>query len=431
MTQKFMISKESLIYLFIVLVCSMIIIRDVMHISINKYIFLLVYFIFFVIFDSKHFISALSFTLPFLNGLPGNWILLIAIIVLISKKDFKLNNKKLIIPCVIIVAELVHSFGYYDSNLFDIIRYSTYIVLISFIVFDYNLSIDYKMCLSLFVLGVIFMCSIIFLTTLQYYPIETIFSGKFRYGSLNNIILHQDMVLNNDENTVGYYCTLGISVLLLLNYYKKSNKIINYTCVGVIIFFGLLTMSRAFILTTIGIFALFYILGSKNIFHSIMNVLMTVVLIIILYVTFSRFAPEIMESILNRFKETDITGGRSIIFKRYNDFLYNNLLYFIFGTGLFGINTASGIRSVPHNGFQQVFLSYGVIGFIVFIIILTLIIKSAKLRISIPYIAYVPLVCMMVYVQSIQLLNPFELMLPILIAFFSIRLFTIKAEGLI
>lgn len=420
------IPKENLVYLLLTLICLMILIRDVMQISISKYLFLLVYCIFFTFFNSKQIMLAISFTIPFFNGLPGNWIILITLIFLICKKDFEFKLQKIILPSIILVSELIHSFSYFNNSFFDILRYISYIILISFVIFDDNLTIDYKTCLNLFSFGVIFMCIIIFLTTLKYYPIERILSGSFRYGSIINSTINQEMILNNDENTIGYYCVFAISILMLLNYYCKSYRIYNYFGIFILIFFGLLTMSRAFILTTGGVFLLYYVFGSKNIGISIMNVIKIILALFIMYLILNRFLPQVMGSIFNRFSEIDITGGRSRIFDSYNKFLYENMFYFIFGTGLFGINSISRIQSVPHNGFQQVFLSYGIIGFIIFIVTISLILKSAKLNLRVPIIAFIPFVCMLVYVQSIQLLAPFELLLPIVISFFSIRLYAKK-----
>ena len=423
------ILQEKLIYFFIFLICSLIFLRDVILLPINKVIFLGLYGIAFLLLESKNIILIMIFTVPFFNGLPGNYILLLAIITLMLKKDFKLTFAKVSLPITILCAELYHSL-FYNANvstIMDIFRYMTYIIFICFVIFDRHIKINYRKCLRMFSLGVIFMCIIIFCTTLKYYPLETISNGTFRYGDLTGVGDNGEMVLKNNQNNIGYYCALAISVLLLLNTCEKPNRIINFISIIIVVIFGILTMSRAFLLTSIGITFLYYLLISNNAFKLLKNSIISITILLILIFLLNCIFPNVVIGIVERFQEVDISNGRSGIFQLYNQFLFENTKYFLEGMGIFGMHIISGVSVAPHNGFQQIVLSYGIIGFIIFTIFFINVVNISRLGMKrIPIVSYLPFICMIIYIQSIQFIYPFELMLPFIVCVFSIRM---KAEA--
>ena len=419
--------QNTYILLCILSICMLIILRDIKHIAINKAIFLALFGVFFILLKSKNIISVIVFFIPFYNGLPGNWILLMAILFFIIKEDFSISMKKILLPLLVLFSELAHTFLYNSTVyvLMDIIKYLTFITIISFIVFDNKIKINYKKTLRLFTIGVILMCFIILFTTFEYYSIDTIFSGNFRFGDLtfeNNI---QSMILSNNQNNIGYYCMLSIVILLILNYVESNKTIINWISISVLFFFGLLTMSRAFILTSISAIILFYLFSIRGVKSSFKNIFIVVLFVIVGFMIANYFLPDMIEGLFERLSEADGFGGRSGIYEKYNIFLKSNLLYMLLGTGLLGINEVSKISSVPHNGLQQILVSYGIVGFFVFCIYIFLFIKSGNImKKRIPIIGYMPLAYMLIYTQSIQLINPYELMLPFIVTWMSIRIFS-------
>lgn len=414
--------KNRLVYMFLFVISSLIYFRDINDFSINKIFFLGGYSLIFLLLESKDIIKVLSFTIPFLNGLPGNLILIVAVIILMCKKDMEITMTKIIFPILILCSELFHMMFYtsYFGIIVEIFRYLSFICIIGLIVYDNRIKIDYIKCLELFSIGVLIMCSIILLNTLKYYNLEELLSGTIRYGNLTRIINTTKMMLSNNENNIGYYCIMAMSSLLVLT--SQSKKKFSYYLIFIgVFFYGILTMSRAFLLTSIGVIIFYRILISNSIFKVIKNIIILSIILIGMYLLVDFILPDVLHGLLDRFKDADLLNGRTDIFSVYTQFLINNPIYLLIGMGLFGTHQISGIRGVTHNGFQQIVLAYGIIGFVLFLIFLYSMCKKAYKN-KVKTVNYLPLIVMIIYVQSIQLIKPYELMLGFLIAYFALQI---------
>lgn len=410
-------------FLFVVIISLMIGVRDILHIPINKYLFVMLFATYFFITNVQNIINVICFMIPMLNGLPGNWILLVAICILIFK-DFKFSLVNLLFPLLVAVAEMTHALinQKYIFPIGDLARYLVFLTIVVFLIFN-NYNIDYKKSLYYFAFGVITALTLVFITTLQYYPIDTILNGTFRYGFLGQDVVQLDMLLNNNNNNIAYYSVLGFTVFFILMHMETRYKLVHYILIIATIFFGVLTMSRAFLITAALAIILYYILSVKSWRNLIWHAITSLVFCASIYYIIKWGFPYVYQGFLNRFQEVDISGGRIEILKGYMDFISSNLVYLIFGTGLLSMKEITGYESAPHNGFQQVLVAYGMIGFLVFLIIVYIIVKYSKNHVSVPNVAYLPLITMMVFVQSIQLLAPFELMMPMIICSFCIKMY--------
>ena len=168
-------------FMFVVIISLMIGVRDIIHITINKYLFVMLFATYFFITNVQNIINVICFMIPMLNGLPGNWILLVAICILIFK-DFKFSLVNLLFPLMVAVAEMTHALinQKYIFPIGDLARYLVFLTIVVFLIFN-NYNIDYKKSVLLCI-RVITALTLIFITTLQYYPIDTILNGTFRYG---------------------------------------------------------------------------------------------------------------------------------------------------------------------------------------------------------------------------------------------------------
>lgn len=418
------LSKEN-IYLNICMISIviLIIIRDLVGLNINKMLYIGIVAIFSILLSSKNIVRLVCFLIPFLNGLPGNWMLLVIIFIISFKSDFNITMKKMIFPFLIFTSELMHSIFYIQSfsTVLEIVKYMTFVTILCMIIFDYGVEIEYEKCILTFVTSIIIMCAIILCVTLKFMPIENVLSGTFRYGDLSFLNLSGGMILSNNQNNIGYYCVLGIIMSLLLINKKIYNNFMMFIFILLLFSFGILTMSRAFILTSIVISMMYFVLTVKNISELVKNILYLLVSAISIYLLVKYTFPDVIDGIIERLTAIDGFGGRSTILSEYNTFLTSNIIYFIFGVGLFGIEIISKVDIAPHNGLQQILLSYGIIGIMILCVYLYMVIKSGKNNRTKSIIVYLPLIAMIIYTQSIQLLNPFELMLPLIPAWACIR----------
>lgn len=117
--------QKNLLIHFIVGLILLFVLRDIVGVAINKY-FLFYCTIFMMLGKHESIIYMLCFMMPLFNGLPGTYILLVALIVVIYKKDTTKNA--FIYIAVFAVLELIAALWYPN---FDIVEYIGYLVFIS------------------------------------------------------------------------------------------------------------------------------------------------------------------------------------------------------------------------------------------------------------------------------------------------------------
>ena len=92
--------KNLLIY-FIVGLILLFVLRDIVGVAINKYFFLFYCTIFMMLGKHESIIYMLCFMMPLFNGLPGTYILLVALIVVIYKKRHYKKMLSYILLCLL------------------------------------------------------------------------------------------------------------------------------------------------------------------------------------------------------------------------------------------------------------------------------------------------------------------------------------------
>jgi O-antigen ligase len=270
---------------------------------------------------------------------------------------------------------------------------------------------------------------IILFSSLKYVGLNDMVMHGVRFGDVSTLSGNTaGMVLSNNQNNIAYYCVLALSCMLILIYKYKANKIAYYFLLSIPVIFGLLTVSRSFILVAAFILILYMVFmikkSKKNIFHLIY---LFAFLLLGYFLALTKY-PDLFQNIFNRFQSQDVLGGRGELFAVYNHYLFSHLDAFLVGTGLFPMVSTVNAGNVPHNGFQQVLVAYGIIGLCAFLFLLYLILKNAINKQKVDLVFYLPFIAMIVFIQTLQLLDPYELMMPIIIAFCSIRLGAIKKE---
>ena len=88
------------------------------------------------------------------------------------------------------------------------------------------------------------------------------------------------------------------------------------------------------------------------------------------------------------------------------------------GTGVTGYKEITGIYHGLHNMFQQVYLSYGIVLGSAFLYGIFAPIRIRKFEIK----KWIPFIAIMLFVQTIQFINPAALMLPYVIAVYTLNL---------
>ncbi len=161
------------------------------------------------------------------------------------------------------------------------------------------------------------------------------------------------------------YYTLDIlvvlSVIIVLMYHKSTPRI--YTvCLIALSAFGLMSVSKSFLLCWMLLIVFWFVLSIKQGVGNFMKFLMIGIIgCVVVYL----YAYDSINAYIFRFIGDSggtwgsITTGRTNIWKQYIDIIFNDIKIFLFGNGLNTI--ASGLKGT-HNTYLEALFSLGILG---------------------------------------------------------------------
>lgn len=414
--------KDLILTTFCILFTAVLYYRDFAVVDFNKFYLVIATFSVAAVLDYKRVIYLLCFLFPLSCGIPSNFIYPLLICILFIKDPQKSLNK-VVLFIVIFLMEISH-YGYYtfDTQIAEIVGYASFLFLMFYIIADNSKDVDSGKCITLFCIGAaVLLLGIIINNSLLISQLDPI-NGIVRLGDNKELGDFEEarMMLTANANTIGYYSIAAISCLLVLQYYKKINSILFLILFAVSFYGGVLSVSRTWAILMI-ISVIVYLRFMK---HNIVKSLLLIGVLSIGVVVFLSQDELIWEFFTQRFTEdsTNLStaGGRTIIFQEYNAYLADNPLSLIWGEGAVYYKEASGIAYATHNALQQIIVSYGLVGLCIFICAF---IRSTKKYVSKKELmAILPLCMMVLFVQTIQILNPYFLMAPIIVAFYALKM---------
>ena len=154
-----------------------------------------------------------------------------------------------------------------------------------------------------------------------------------------------------------------ISMITLINQ-KKIGKI-GYVGCGLLLYFGMLTISKSFFLMLFVVYILFLkqLFKKKKYFSSV--VLLIALLIVFILMLNGKIS--IFDSFINRLMYSDdITTGRSTIWMIYIKYIIKHPINMIFGNGI----GAESLGYLAHNTYIDFIYYYGIIGTVLFLAII-------------------------------------------------------------
>ena len=414
--------NEIILKLFIAGIIILMLMRDIAHISINKYIYVIYSASLMCLADYQTLVYMLSFLFPLVWGLPGTYIMLCATILLIIKTTI-LNKKAILLMLLFAIMELLASFWYPDVDFVEMAGY-LFSVFVFFILLYFKEKIDCMKCVKLFFYGVAILCLIVVISGLLKAPSDWryLFSkGWFRFGEtqVNN---SGSMMTSVNANTLAYYSITGICCgLVLLKREKGINKIIIIIIITYFVISGFLSVSRSWLLVA-SICVILFILSETRSFRGILSVSVIAIIGVLTIVYFLKNNPELLQGILRRLNDSGMStaGGRVELFSLYLKAFLKSPRFFIIGTGVTQYKEVTHIFDSVHNGLEQILICYGLTGSIVFI--KGMLYPVWKIRNTIkPLIYWMPFVGVALFTQTIQFVNPDALMFPYIIAVFALK----------
>ena len=402
---KIKTNYEKVIYILFVFVFSLIIyFRNVLNINIPIIITTALIFIYAVI--SKESIAViLAFLIPFSSAIQGNYIVLMFIIMYLFRKKGKIKiEKNFFLLIIIFIIELINCFNDY-SNIKEYITFILTLLLMYLIIYD---NYDNNEKLSIIknnILGICLSTFIYVLKTFKNVSISNFITYHYRLGLSKLSATFEGYNLSYNANEIALYALLGISLLTFL---KNKNRIKNYIFYPTLSFFiiiGVLSQSRAFLLGLIFYLMLFICTNIKNIRKLIIITIGTICSIIIIYSFNANFFDNIISNYESRFDTTDITGGRTKNYVKYHNVIFSSTYKMLLGSGSQNYTIKNNIVGASHNATQELFICWGLIGGVSFIIILFTYLKQSKSKYKYSLEYYLPLISLLFMVQTIPFIS--------------------------
>ncbi len=218
--------------------------------------------------------------------------------------------------------------------------------------------------------------------------------------------------LNFNPNAIGFICNMSVvslAILIVRREYNIADIIMLCLCVLI----GFFTLSRTFVVCMLFIAICFVLVSSGSSTPRFSRLFLLGILSLIILGVITMYLPSIMEAFMVRMEEKDLSNGRDFLWTFYNKHIFSSFEYCVFGIGLqnFGGTIAKLYGphiNVCHNGFQEVWLLWGVVGVLLFIWLFIALLKESK-RWSgrRPFFALVPFFCLLLSCLAGQFLTSY------------------------
>lgn len=398
--------------------------RDILDQDFSKILFILPIIVYSIIVSSQYIAYLMALLLPLSFGLSTGYIFPIVLIIYFYKiKKFPTNA--VLFTVLIIVIELIH-YPFYtftiNTEMSTYLNYFSAWFIVAYFVSNIDERVDAKRFLLFFCLAVVILS--FFITWHSVIAFDTIgyeLEGT-RIGDTGIIGAEEDgkIYLRANANTLGYFSITAISILLLLLYRKSVHFSIAILLLAILIITGGMTMSRTWLVLLAFVFFAFLSVNSRGGFKSILlgGIILGLLTILIL------FTRDYLDIFLERFSGDKTLSGRTEIISFYNDALFNNIDILFSGTGAIHYVKVLNYDHAIHNGTQQVLVCYGLTGFFLLTIPLLMRILKLKKRLNVKgkVLYYTPLIVVLFFLQTIQSINPHQLMFPLIPAIWALSL---------
>lgn len=362
--------KHTRFYWLFAIMLGMVAVRNVLHIEFPVIAFLAIVAAIAMFCEKDEIIAFSVACIPLSTAFQYKYALFIIIIIYCVRFSEEIRITSKVIPIVLMfIWEILHIvMG--EFLWLELLRGFAELIFLAFLFSIEKDRFDLKLISRIFSITTVIICFYILLIQLEQnsYDFSKLFSGSLRFGAADDDI--ENFGLNFNENGLGGICNLAIIGTLLV---ADSNKLkmVDIITVGLLAFFGAMTVSRTFLICFVTIMMYYFVFqngGAKKKTERFIGVL---VVFVISFFLLQAILPQVIERFIERFAEEDITGGRSELFGFYNEHITSSPIYTFFGVGLQDIQEKiSDIHSVSvnvcHNGYQELLVAWGIPGAVLF-----------------------------------------------------------------
>lgn len=381
--------------------------RDYVGVGVSSFAFLILSLLIACGSDKSEVIAFCLCCIPMLNAFQSKYGLLICMIVYIIRFS---RNLRITAPFfsmfLLMVWEILHCIEG-EFSVVGILRLFAELIFCSLLMSCEIGGLDFKRIIRSFAIVTIIICFIILFAQLKQYSyrMELLFTSNYRFGYG---VTTDGLSVGLNPNLLAFVCLSAIEGLFIM-VYKKKNKLVDIVMILLLFMFGLLTMSRKFIICALMFFILFMFARESRYSKSKVLGLLFIVLLVV-YFALLAFFPSVINSILARFRGDDMSSGRDVLFEFYNRQFASNTSLLFFGVGFLGYEEKLSYMFpgmlIPHNAIQELIAMWGIPGLILFTIFLINMINLArKQNKNIKFINFIPLIVYAAFVQAAQMVS--------------------------
>lgn len=422
------VSVDWKLNLFAIVLSMAVLARDLGFAAISPAFFILVVTLACFVLPFKSLYLFSFFLLPFWSAIHGA-----AAVPLLFALVLKSNNNNVaqfVFTVIILLMELMNFVSYsFDVEINKFIVYGIMIGMSFYILFDDSHNNDLlSESIKWYVIGTFIVITVIIVHYITLFGFSDMLVGGMRIGGDDDVFRmgqsDTTRYASMNANSLAYYSIVAFSLVLVVKDVFKVPAI-RWFFIGFLFFAGLLTTSRTWLLI-IAIVLILFAIFSKG--KSKVGFILFVGLVLFATLKFSDYYQVFSSRFEERMTSDNIetAGLRVDLFKAYNDFMVNNKEYLAIGTGAVYYKSVCCLPNSVHSGMQQIFVSYGIVGVILFFVIVLYFYKRYVRREKISFIYYVPLIACFLFDQTIQFLNPVQLMFPFLASVLPLKMYKNK-----
>ncbi|MBR4961233.1 MAG: hypothetical protein IKY52_10080 [Clostridia bacterium] len=418
-------NKRTIFYIEMGILCAAIFARNILEIPISVVLILAVASLIALDNRRNEIIALCICCIPMATAFQYKYLLLACILIYALKyyRDIRITWRIFPLLCMLIW-EILHGF-HYTFSLYEVFRIFSELIFCSFLItLDYKKT-NYVMICRMLAIVSVFMVSVVLLNLLKAndFNFSLIFLGSYRLGIGNAAV--KEFGVNYNANQLGFICNLSISGLLQLILTKNQRKT-DYVLIVALCLFGIMTMSRTFLVCLAVLLVMFISFGEVRKSVKIKRIFLVGLVCALIALFAYILMPSVFTSFVARFFEEDVSNGRAELFRFYNEHLLSDVRYLFFGVGIQNfarelVNIYGTISNVCHNGIQEILVCWGIPGLFMMTVFLLSMIFDGKVNFKRRKFNYMPLVLIMVYIQAGQFVQNGTALLALSFAYLSLQ----------
>lgn len=413
-------------YWYIGVILCIIFVTKIISIQVPIVIIDIIVMVFLLNMRKEDILYTLAFLLPLSVCFQASAHIWIIYMLVLFIKRMKYSVKFILLSLMFLLLEFFAHFYYGLSEINAVVTYVSYVLIFIYLVTEIkNDNISFNMMLKMYCASVPLLIMFYLLSAVitgGTDVLKVLFVDGARFGGTAGEEF-SGMSISLNANTLAYYCISEIAIIMVLlkdGILKKWQKKIYVIVIVLTTIFGVLTGSRTFVIVfTLGMI-LFWFNSLKNRRQIIVASLLLLLICVAVIVALNANIPTV-ELLVERFGRDDMVSmnGRTDILSQYiNRFFADDSLFF-FGSGVADYGLVYGLEMSIHNGIMQALICYGIFGFMLFAYyVLQPVVFAIKRRQA--FYKYIPVILCLVFVQTIQLLNPCILLFPFAISYMAL-----------